>query len=233
MRVLDGSENADNWLSSVTGILGDDPNSPISNLVILRDPLIVSQGQITFNAEGNDNSASNWFSRQLHFPGKASGVTIGRGYDMGGRTSAQVTQDLINAGMDSGTAVAYAQGAGLHKNEAQDFVTNHKDILPPISREVQNSLFSDVTYPSYASGAQTSYERAISGKKDATAWSDLDSKVKDVAIDFYYQQGRIYKTQMSAIIKNDPKSLATSLLNDERTSQHESARGRAPYLRRN
>src|SRR5262249_51741927 len=47
-------------------------------------PLQVSQGQVTFDAEGNDLVASPYYSRKIIWPGNAeSGVTIGRGYDMG------------------------------------------------------------------------------------------------------------------------------------------------------
>lgn len=46
--------------------------------------LTVKEGQVTFNAEGNDIQHSIFFSRHIHWPGGKSGVTLGRGYDMGG-----------------------------------------------------------------------------------------------------------------------------------------------------
>src|SRR5690606_34158303 len=58
------------------------------------DCLTMSQGQVTFDAEGNDIPGNAYFSRVLHWPGGASGVTIGRGYDMKERTQAAVLQDL-------------------------------------------------------------------------------------------------------------------------------------------
>ncbi|EOG6407694.1 pesticin C-terminus-like muramidase [Salmonella enterica subsp. diarizonae serovar 11:k:z53] len=45
--------------------------------------LTVPKGQLTFDAEGNDNNDSPYFSRHIHWPGGVSGVTIGRGYDLG------------------------------------------------------------------------------------------------------------------------------------------------------
>ena len=52
--------------------------------------LKVPYGQLTFDVEGNDIEDSSkaghrYFSRVVHWPGGASGVTIGRGYDFGQR----------------------------------------------------------------------------------------------------------------------------------------------------
>ena len=47
----------------------------------------ISEGRITFDAEGNNIPTSPFFSRVIHWPGNnLSVVTIGRGYDMGSRT---------------------------------------------------------------------------------------------------------------------------------------------------
>ncbi|MFP2488055.1 lysozyme family protein [Enterobacter ludwigii] len=47
--------------------------------------LKVDKGQVTFDAEGNDITGNRYFSRRIHWPGNdLSGVTLGRGYDMGG-----------------------------------------------------------------------------------------------------------------------------------------------------
>ncbi|HJW30653.1 MAG TPA: pesticin C-terminus-like muramidase [Saprospiraceae bacterium] len=195
------------------------------------NPLMVSKGQVTFDAEGNDNLNSPYFSRRLHFPGGASGPTIGRGYDMGGRTSDQVQTDLVNAGMSPDVASQYAQGATLHGDKANQFVQDNRNVLPEMSREVQQKLFETVSYPKYETGAEAEYQRAIKNQPNAPQWSDLDNKIKTVAVDFKYQQGQIYNSQMQEIIKNDPNSLANSILNDPRTSQYDKGRGRANYLR--
>lgn len=73
--------------------------------------LAVSRGQVTFDAEGNDVPKSPYFSRHVHWPGNAeSGVTLGRGYDMGSRTEADVSRDLVRAGLDEPTAKKFAAG---------------------------------------------------------------------------------------------------------------------------
>jgi hypothetical protein len=44
----------------------------------------------TWAAEGNDNPKSPYYSRVPHWPGEKSGLTIGRGYDIGQRSAAEV-----------------------------------------------------------------------------------------------------------------------------------------------
>lgn len=50
---------------------------------------------LTFEAEGNDDHTSRYYSRRSHVPSRTSGVTIGRGYDMKMRTAEEVQKDLL------------------------------------------------------------------------------------------------------------------------------------------
>lgn len=51
----------------------------------------IKAGQITFAAEGNNITSSPFFSRVVHWPGNSSsGVTLGRGYDMGSRSESEI-----------------------------------------------------------------------------------------------------------------------------------------------
>ena len=110
-----------NSVNSITGCLAQkslvlddassDPGSPA---------LVVGFGQGTFDAEGSEQPGP-YFSRTIHWPGGASGVTIGRGYDMGSRTQAQVVRELISAGMDTCDAQRLSQAAGLRGQGAQLF----------------------------------------------------------------------------------------------------------------
>lgn len=76
--------------------------------------LKVKERQVTFDTEGNDNEATMFFSRVIHWPGNArSGVTIRRGYDMGNRTKEEVKGDMIRAGVPLKKAIALSKGAGL------------------------------------------------------------------------------------------------------------------------
>lgn len=189
----------------------------------------VVAGKVTYAAEGSDQAKSHFFSRHVHWPGGASGVTIGRGYDMGGRTEAQVTRDLKEAGLSDEQAKAFAKGAGLKGKDAQKFVKDNRDKLGTIAPEVQYRLFN-AQYPGYAQKAQDQYTKATRDVKDAVPWNDLKPAVKDVAVDFVYQQGSLYKAQAKAIAENDPATLETYIKKDDRANQYEEGRQRVPYL---
>ena len=196
-----------------------------------RTAFTIQQGQVTFDAEGNENPKSQYYSRHLHCPGGASGVTIGRGYDMGGRSSGNVKLDLISAGMSSDLAGRYSAGAGLTGSDAKKFVHDNRDKLDVISPDVQKTLFVNIVYPKYLDAAENYYRNAIKNNIKATSFNNLDAKVKDIAVDLTYQQGSIYNTQMQAIIQNNRESLAALIKTDPRTNQYENGRGRAKYLR--
>ncbi|RRZ89864.1 hypothetical protein [Erwinia sp. 198] len=93
------------------------------------------QGLLTFRAEGNNFRGNRYYSRIIHWPGNASacqgdasGVTIGRGFDMGSRTKAESYSCLIKAGIASESAKKIADGAGLKYCRAENFVTANKKI---------------------------------------------------------------------------------------------------------
>ncbi|MTD42643.1 hypothetical protein GIX45_29235 [Erwinia sp. CPCC 100877] len=87
------------------------------------------EGVLTFRAEGNDTPGSPWFSRKVHWPGNlskcatnASGVTLGRGFDMGARTKGEIIHKLLLAGIPRKQAEKFAEGAKLTHCKAADFV---------------------------------------------------------------------------------------------------------------
>ena len=84
--------------------------------------LTVHKGQVTFNAEGNNNRKSRFYSRKPHVPGGNSGITIGRGYDMGQKSIKEVITDLLQAGVSKLFASMLAKGAGLQGQSATDFL---------------------------------------------------------------------------------------------------------------
>ena len=189
----------------------------------------VKAGVVTYNSEGNNDPKSRYYSREAHWPGGASGVTIGRGYDMGSRSEATVKKDLMAAGVSESKAAEFAKGAGKTGADAKDFVEKNKAALGEITEDAQANLFNS-TYPAYEKQAQAAYEKKVAGIKDAAAWGDLKPSVKDVAVDFAYQQGDLWNKQVEAIAKNDPTGLADYIKTDPRTSQYETGRQRAKYL---
>lgn len=191
--------------------------------------LVVHRGQITFNAEGNDIQGSPYFNRCLHWPGGASGVTLGRGYDMRHRTQNSVYTDLIAAGVDITSARNFSLGAGLSGETARSFVNTNKITFGAISQRAQRILFEDVVYPRYESAAQQQYNAAVT--LTGTPWAQLDTRIRDIAIDLTYQQGSIWKRQMPNISANDRSVLARYIEETPELMQYEQGRNRARYLR--
>lgn len=110
-------------------------------------PLLqVGFGQRTFDAEGLE-TPGRFFSRAMHWPGGASGVTVGRGYDMGGRSPEQVQRELLLAGLEAGEAALLSRAAGLKGGEAQRFVGEWRPCAPVLSLQAQQALFTNVTLP--------------------------------------------------------------------------------------
>ena len=67
-------------------------------------------GSFTFAAEGSPDPQSKFFYGKLSHPSAQSGVTIGAGYDMGGRKELPVKADLVAAGANADVAAKMAKG---------------------------------------------------------------------------------------------------------------------------
>ncbi len=205
--------------------------------------LAVSPGQITFEAEGTEQESSPYFSRKIIWPGtaadgvgKGSGVTIGRGYDMGDRTEKEVTTDLTAAGMDAKTAAAFAKGAGLQgpgtdDKSAEGFVKNHRAELGTITTAVQKKLFQAI-YPSYAAKARERYHFHATHK--AVQWELLKAPIRDVLVDFVYQgfgqEKKGYGRPLQAGMNNDYQELIDYIHGSATMRGYEAGRHRADYL---
>ncbi|HWN66614.1 MAG TPA: pesticin C-terminus-like muramidase [Haliangium sp.] len=105
-----------------------------------NDPLQVDRGQLTFDAEGTEGG--RFHSRRAHWPGGVSGVTIGRGYDLGQHSATQIQADLAQAGVSAGAASSFAGAAGLTGNAARDWLQANRGSLSEISLEQQEALFN-------------------------------------------------------------------------------------------
>lgn len=159
----------------------------------------VERGQFTYDSEGHDSGP--WNSRVLHWPEGASGVTIGRGYDMKHRTRAQVTRDLIDVGINREQAERIALGAGLTSNRAREFVRDNKDGVGEITSSQQVRLFNKV-YSTYEQTAKRVYQRHAANETGYTQWDSLSPDIRDIVTDMVYQgAGRIPSYKAAA--KND------------------------------
>ncbi len=174
------------------------------------NPLIVSRGQITFDVEGNDNPNSPYFSRHTHWPAGASGVTIGRGYDMRHRSRSEVESALLTAGVPAATAKALAKGAGLSGRRAQRFASTHR--RHTITREAQKALFESV----YAEYELMTRDLVCgwtgrSGDACATFWSGLDPAIQTMLVDLRYR-GDLTRNRFNSYLKSSVNSDSVSSL---------------------
>lgn len=162
----------------------------------------VNRGLLTFNAEGNNIRESLFYSRVIHFPRMGiSGVTIGRGYDIGSRSQQEVFVDLPRAGIAPAQAQAISLGVGLRGKQADDFVKRNRNRIGEITEQQQVNLFNS-TYPVYERRAEAVYNAKTVHIEGRAAWKDLHPAIRDVLVDVVYQ-GYKGVTTMPAAAKND------------------------------
>jgi GH24 family phage-related lysozyme (muramidase) len=95
---------------------------------------ISSKGSLFIYTLEAQKNVSNF----LHWPGGASGVTLGPGYDMKERTQAAITADMVAVGVDLAIARKIAEGAGLVSATAKEFVkVNHSLVKLTSAQELQ------------------------------------------------------------------------------------------------
>jgi hypothetical protein len=181
----------------------------------VEDPFTVPKGQLTFDAEGTEGG--KYHSRKTHWPGGASGVTIGRGYDMKERKKSSIINDLTGAGASKGDAELLANGMGKEGTAAASFVKQADVAKVEISAEAQKALFLAV-YDEYVA-----IVRRISSKEDTVAKygsvdvDQLHPAILDVAVDLAYRGDYTTKTRVSIqplLVTNDLEGLC-ELLSDE------------------
>jgi len=68
-------------------------------------------------------------TNKLHWPGGASGVTLGPGYDMKARTADRIIFDMKTIGLDDATAQAISEAAELAGQDARNFCIQHGDLV--------------------------------------------------------------------------------------------------------
>lgn len=144
-------------------------------------------GLLTFDSEGLEARNTPWFSRRVHWPGGKSGITIGRGYDLGFHTEAEIEEDMEKAGVSSADRAAFKKVAGLKGETARQKFEDTKDQFPEISWEQQQKLF-EVTYAE-ASGEVL----RISSKEDVVDaygqvdWQNLHPGIRDIFVDLLFR----------------------------------------------
>ncbi|CAG4895277.1 glycoside hydrolase family protein [Paraburkholderia gardini] len=68
-------------------------------------------------------------TNHLHWPHGASGVTLGAGYDMKGRTPSEISTDMNSIGLPDATAQAVSHASGLQGSAASTFATTNHNLV--------------------------------------------------------------------------------------------------------
>jgi hypothetical protein len=203
-------------------------------------------GSFTFAAEGSADPNSRFFYGKLSHPSDQSGVTIGAGYDMGGRSEAEVKADLLGAGAGLEIASKMAKGAGLTGAKAEAFVQANRSSLIISDVGVLKRLFANI-YPGYVTRAKQSFDyHAMTFKTAMPAygakyknavffdWQYLYPAIRVIAIDFVYQgfgkQKSGYGKPLHFCMANDFDWLI-NYIETSSLRQYEAGRGRARYLK--
>ena len=156
--------------------------------------LTVPKGQLTFDAEGNDNKDSPYFSRHIHWPGGVSGVTIGRGYDLGQQNDPSSDFDSIELSQPLNNWLVESKGfSGLDaKNRYKSADNNIRSY--EITRKQQYDLFV-ITYNRLEADVKRICQKVDTirmyhpnpNTTPEQAWDDIPEKIKEVLVDLRYR----------------------------------------------
>ncbi|BBV30754.1 pesticin C-terminus-like muramidase [Citrobacter werkmanii] len=219
------------WMYRVAGMVENPWHMhPLVFLDAIKSQVKTLEGKLTYNAEGNDISSSIYYSRLIHWPGNdLSGVTLGRGYDMGDRTERDVYNDMIASGIPDRQAVKISRCAGLKGVAARDYVSAHKKDIGEITLQQQESLFS-IIYAKYVERAIANYKKWTNGVSSAKQWESLDTSIQEVLVDFVYQGFTKGPKPMLAGSNDSKQELIDYIQNTPAISQYEPGRHRVDYL---
>jgi len=167
------------------------------------------RGRLTFDAEGTEGG--RYHSRKLHVPGPSSGLTIGRGYDMGAKSAGQITTDLAVAGVELVMAKTLSGAATLRGENARKFVKDKNVDGFEISALGQKTLF-DITYAAEEAIARRVCEKAK--KHGLCKWDELHSAIRDLIVDLKYRGDYTESSReqiQPLIVANDLAGLAKAM----------------------
>ncbi|WP_181364618.1 pesticin C-terminus-like muramidase [Aeromonas sp. HMWF014] len=181
--------------------------------------LTVPKGQLTFDAEGNDVDTSIYFSRKPHIPMQRdgtvigqSGVTYGRGLDVGQQTQ-QFVSNLLSAISENARPLSDEMsswlivGSGKKRDLAKEHLALLNDTVPIdeqiLTRKQQHFLFLSV----YADRENTTKRtiEAARGSRHVLAppgkiiWGQLPTDVQEVLVDLTFRGDNHSKSRDSII----------------------------------
>ncbi len=214
------------WIEQAAEVVGDTKPwfiHPAGMIGLVADPvsddemdkkwLTVPKGQLTFDAEGNDVDTSMYFSRHPHVPNNrgvvigASGVTYGRGLDLGqisiGELNKLTTAISDNCKPLSSSMLQWLTGAvGLQRQAAYDYAIAINNLVPrneqTLTRKQQHYLFNEIYLKLEAIAKRTvenpkgTRTRAAPNGIDLDperiiSWTALPQNIKDLLIDLTFR----------------------------------------------
>lgn len=207
------------WLPEDGRVYHFNPMGLLLNIGLIDDNdlrwLIVPQGQFTFDAEGNDIEGDLHFTRVAHAPPGASGITIGRGYDLGQRPNPE--KDLSLAGVGEPLFSWLIKAKHLRGDAARAYYRtapqNVREYV--ITRKQQFELFVRVYEDLKNNVIDISRRQKGYAPLD---WDSLDSRVQDVVVDLRYRGDYHDKTRsfvQKPFVENDVSALRSALENKE------------------
>ncbi len=181
------------------------------------DWFTLPMGQLTFDAEGMEKPGSHYHSRVPHVPGRWSGVTIGRGYDMSQRSKEAIKTDLRQAGVAAGIANKFSACSGYKGSRAEAYLQAQDLADLAITPEQQYYLFLD-TYEELAGDViRICTKSDVVEKYGASDWNSLDSTLRDIVVDLRYRGDYTSATRnkVQPIIVANSRSRLQRLMADE------------------
>lgn len=172
----------------------------------------IGSGFLTFDAEGTANPRSPYYSRRASVPSDSSGVTIGRGYDLSKRSSAEVLRDLFAAGVPREAALSYARAAGVKGSAAREFLL--KNALPEISGNQEIALFNQEYARISGDVARICNKADVVAKYGPTDWNALTPAIKEVLVDLRYRGDYTPRARtliQAAVAQNDLGQFAEAI----------------------
>lgn len=133
-------------------------------------------------------------SNRLHWPGGASGVTLGPGYDMRDRSRKEIEQKLRDIKINSYLAAKVAAGAGLRGEAAMRFTRDNQNLIS--LTDDQQSRLLQVNLPSY----EAIVRRGIHVYLTQNEFNAL--------VSFVYNPGRGWRGVRAAINSGDKRKAA-------------------------
>ena len=123
------------WWAEVKGKIAGFLESAIAYHI---HPIALLANFLTFRATSISENGIRFIFKQeslqgvtnrLHWPGGASGVTLGAGYDMKARSSTSIEHDMQEIGLDGPTSKAISSGAGLTGRDADTFQKKNSSLV--------------------------------------------------------------------------------------------------------